>query len=83
MNKQKKLENRIAQLEKELSELKSQVLALAMRPQYPYVFVYPYVQPAIPVQPYYQPYTITYTSGNQVTCNGTYTIGDQSGQNLQ
>ena len=81
MNKQKQLEERIAVLEKELSELKSQLITLALQPRYVYQ--------QIPVyQPYYVPFTfqpvqptiypiITITT----PATGNYTI--QSGGNYQ
>jgi hypothetical protein len=79
-NEHRKLQKRIEELEKELSELKSQMLALALRPTVVYAHHPGYVQPIYiqPQVPYYHPPNfpiITYNSGSTLTLN--------SGQHFQ
>jgi hypothetical protein len=85
--KTKELEARILQLEKELSELKSQMLSLALNrtstiyviPTAPIPYTPPYIAPYMPTYPTYP----TYPNGQTVTYGTTAPIeGLQVYQNL-
>jgi hypothetical protein len=72
--KRKQLEERIAQLERELLE-KSQLLSLALRNQYQVVFVpQPIYVPPSPPEPFYNPWP----KYPVITCGATTTLGSSS-----